>query len=344
MPSAAGSWSAPERVDGVAELRASWPDPAGTSGGVFASWEWLDAWARHLGDGHDEVVHVVRDRGDVVCVLPLVAWRARRPRVLRFLGHGPADALGPVCRVDDEPLARQALAQALDAEQYDVALLEQLPGGRSWETMSDTQPWRVEASPVIEVPEGGWLGYLDARTSSFRQQLRRKRRLLAAAGTVRYRLADASTLDRDLDALFALHRARWGGRPTDFSDGPFHREVARRALERGWLRLWTLELDGTPVAAWHGFHLGRATHYYQAGRDPAFDRLSVGFLVLAHSLEQALGEGAQVYRLGRGDEAFKRRLADRDPGLTSLVRVMTPLGAVSARCAQAVRRARSALR
>src|SRR3712207_8266564 len=46
-----------------------------------------------------------------------------------------------------------------------------------------------------------------------------------------------------------LHEARWAGRGGSGSLNArtrrFHEQFAALALERGWLRLWTLELDGT---------------------------------------------------------------------------------------------------
>ena len=158
------------------------------------------------------------------------------------------------------------------------------------------------------------------------------------------RLAGTATLDDDLDTLFALHRARWGATPSDFADTPFHRELAREALARGWLRLWLLELDGRPVAAWHGFQVGSVCSYYQAGRDPALDRHSVGFLLMASSIRAAIEEGATEYRLGRGDETFKSRFASHDPGLESVALTHTLTGRLAYAGAAVVRRLRGALR
>jgi len=208
---------------------------------------------------------------------------------------------------------------ALSRLAWDVVLAEQLPGREDWCSLLGGRHWRREACPVLAIPDGGWEAYLDGRSRNFRQQLARRRRALEAAGRVAFRLADEISLERDLDSLFALHAARWSGRRTDFGDTAFHHDVARTALDRGWLRLWLLELDGRPVAAWHGFHVGPAVSYYQAGRDPAFERYSVGFVLLAHTIEAACAEGAAEYRFGRGAEPFKYRFTDTDPGLESVV-------------------------
>jgi CelD/BcsL family acetyltransferase involved in cellulose biosynthesis len=321
-----------ERVERLERLREEWNGLARAGGGIFATWEWADAWWRHYGRGRELLVSACRaEDASLVAVLPLYAWRSRWPRVLRFIGHGPGDELGPVHRPGEHVRGAQALRAALRELDWDVFLGEQLPGDEGWDELLEARRWRREASPVLRVPEGRWEAFLAGRSANFRQQLTRRLRRLEDVGA-RFRLAEAASLDRDLDALFALHRARWGGRPTDFADTPFHREVARRALAQGWLRLWLLELDGRPVAAWHGFHVGTVTSYYQAGRDPAYERLSLGFVLLAHSLRAAIDEGATEYRFGRGAEEFKYRFTPHDPGLDTvlLARGASGRGAVAA--------------
>jgi hypothetical protein len=104
-----------------------------------------------------------------------------------------------------------------------------------------------------------------SRSPNLRQQVRRRERRLARAHDLHYRLADDPTpLQRDLDTLFALHTARWGPRSTFGAREAFHREFATHALAQGWLRLWFLELDGRPRAAWYGFRFGGAESYCRA--------------------------------------------------------------------------------
>jgi CelD/BcsL family acetyltransferase involved in cellulose biosynthesis len=330
-----------EQTRTFAEIRSEWSSLVESGHSVFSTWEWCEAWWTRFGKGRSLLLHACRSAdGRLVAVLPLYVWRERRPRVLRFLGHGPGDELGPVYAPGTEHIAAGCLRAALDALRWDVFFGEQLPGDEAWSDLLGTDTWRQEASPVVHVPPGGWEEYLAGRSSNFRAQLARRQRSLEDAGSPRFRLANETTLDRDLDALFALHRSRWGSHPTDFGDSTFHREVARIALERRWLRLWFLELDGRPVAAWHGFHVGDVTSYYQAGRDPAYERLSLGFILLAHTLRAAIAEGANEYRLGRGAEAFKYRFTAEDPCLETVALSRGRLGRLALGCGRAVQHLR----
>jgi CelD/BcsL family acetyltransferase involved in cellulose biosynthesis len=322
-----------ETLDAIADEWRALATPSGR--GIFATWEWADAWWRAFGDGRELELRACRDdAGRLVAVLPLYVARVRGLTLLRFLGHGPGDELGPVYPKGEHERTAAALTLVLRDARWDVFAGEQLPGDEGWPALLGGRRWRTEANPVLYVPERGWDDFLAGRSANFRQQLSRRERSLARAGRARFRLANEATLERDLDTLFALHAARWRGRRSDFSDVPFHRDVARRALSRGWLRLWLLELDDRPVAVWHGFHVGRIVSYYQAGRDPAFEREAVGAILLAHTVREAMADGAAEYRFGRGDEAFKYRFADEDVGLDTVVLAANARGRVARRIAR----------
>src|SRR4029453_2241837 len=97
----------------------------------------------------------------------------------------------------------------------------------------------------------------------------------------------ASELPSALDILFRLHALRWPEGSAFQAKEAFHREGAAIGLDHGWTRLWLLELDGEAVAAWYGLRFAGTESYYQAGRDPAWDHRSVGFVLLAHTIRSA---------------------------------------------------------
>jgi CelD/BcsL family acetyltransferase involved in cellulose biosynthesis len=110
--------------------------------------------------------------------------------------------------------------------------------------------------------------------------------------------------------LLHLHDARWrprGGSDAFTSAGlvSFHEEMTRRALARGWLRLFELRLDGRPAAALYGFRYRDTFSFYQSGFDPAFAKDSVGLAMMALAIRSAIEEGASEYDLLHGDEAYK---------------------------------------
>jgi CelD/BcsL family acetyltransferase involved in cellulose biosynthesis len=304
-------------------LRDEWPALAERCGNPFLSWEWLTTWWRHFGDGRRLRLVVIRRRGELIGVVPLYEWRNRPVSVLRLVGQGTSDELGPVCAAEDRADVERGLASSLRSMPWDALLAEDqspLPGASAQPALLGGCCVRRVASPVVCFGDGGWDGYLRARSRNFREQVRRRRRALERDGRARFRLVtQAGELPGALDALFRLHSLRWPGGSQFLRDAAFHREVAELALCRGWLRLWVLEVDGIPAAASYGFRFGAVENYYQAGRDPRFDHLSVGFALLAHVLHDAADAGMTEYRLLRGREDYKQRFATHVPELTTVL-------------------------
>jgi peptidoglycan/xylan/chitin deacetylase (PgdA/CDA1 family)/CelD/BcsL family acetyltransferase involved in cellulose biosynthesis len=334
---AAARQRAPVRLEaaGLESLEQEWKQLAKRTGNVFASWEWASLWWRHFGSGRRPLVVACRSADDrLVGILPLYLWVSRPLRILRFIGHGAGDQLGPVHAPGDREVVADALREALARIRWGIFVGEQLPADEGWSDRLRGRALVREGSPVLRAPAGGWDGFLAGRSANFRQQLGRRERNLARRHRVRFHLVqDGNELPAAMDKLFALHGLRWQQGSSAFQPrADFHREFAAVALERGWLRLWLLQLDEHTVAAWYGFRFGQVESYYQAGRDPAWDHLSVGFVLLAHSIREAFRDGAVEYRFGRGHEPYKYRFADWDPGLETiaLTRGAVPRAALSA--------------
>lgn len=311
-----------ELVEDLEPLRDAWSALGERSGNLFATWEWNSLWWEHMSRGRRLLVAAVRDdTGALVGLLPAYEAVAAGPaRLIRLLGHGQGDRLGPICMDADRTRVAAALRPVLRAAPWSnaVVLAEQLPAEARWAALLGARGVSREGSPVVELSTRSWDDFLAGRSANLRQQLRAKERRLARAHELRYRLVeDAAALPAAMDTLFALHGTRWGdaGAPAFGQARAFHRAFAARAQQRGWLRLWLLEVDGRAVAAWHGFRFGGADWYYQSGRDPAWDRQSVGTVLLAHTIRDCVEAGVPRYLLLRGDETYKRRFATSDPGL-----------------------------
>ncbi len=312
-------------------LEDDWDALAEHSGSVFATRTWLWTWWRHFGRERPLRIVVSRDGDRPVAISPLYLAARRPVRVLRFLGHGPTDALGPICHPDERARAAGDLQHVLDDTRgdWDVLLADELPGTLDWANALGGTALGRQASPVVTLTGTTWDAWLASRSPGLRSSLRRSHRALDALGPVRFRhTTRAEDLPVDLATLLRLHRLRWasvGGSRAFARREAFHAEVVRLALAAGWLRLWFVDVDGAPVAALYNLRFGGAESFYQSGRDPQLARGSPGLVLHAHAIEQAFADGLREYRLLRGDEPYKRRLADHDPGLSSVaVAASTP--------------------
>jgi CelD/BcsL family acetyltransferase involved in cellulose biosynthesis len=314
-----------ERVSDLAAARVEWTRLAAQAGNIFSTWEWAAAWHQHLGRGAELAIAIARrPTGEATAILPLSVVRKSPFRLVRFVGAGPADQLGPVCAPAERGDAAVALRLHVDEVLGGSGLFlgERVWGDAPLGPEFGGSVVRHAASPVLPILGASFDDFLASLSRNFRSQVRRRERNLYRAGTVAYRLTeDPDQLDADMHSLMRLHAARWSsGQSTSLSGprAPFHLDFARRALENGWLRLWTLELDGSPVAAWYGLRYAGIEFYYQAGRDPAYDHLHVGFVLLCHTVRSAFEDGMREYRFGLGDEPYKSRFTEHDPGLDTI--------------------------
>lgn len=326
-----------ELVPALDSLRDDWTRLAAAGGNVFATWEWNDLWWRHYGRGRKLRLAVLRRDDEVEAIVPLFVWSARPLRILRLIGHGHGDRLGPICGEGDRETAVEALRLALGTEPYDLFVGDWVAGDRNWASVLGGRVVRRTGYPILRCPDDSWKELLAAQSQRFRKKLRQSRNRLERDHAVTYRYADSATLERDLDTLFRLHRARFQEHPCNFCGDheAFQREFAALAMERGWLRLLLLEVDGQPVGSKYGFFFQNAYFAYQSGRHPAWERESVGFLVEVESVRRILEEGAD-YRFLGGEEHHKYRYPTEDPRLETVVAPASRRGRVGAAAVDAL--------
>jgi perosamine synthetase len=326
-PRQSGSELRMERAESIDALRDEWASLAFRARNVFATPEWTETWCRHLlGDRRLELLAFRSTSGRLVGVLPLYVHSERPLRILRIAGRGPGEDLGPVCAPEDRRQVARALVHGLASIGGGVLVAEQLSAEAGWAALTGGHAVRTDASPALLPGPDGWDGFLAARGRKLRKQLRRIDRRIADHGDLRYRLGGVP----DLDTLFSLHEAVFGSDSRFLEHAGFHRDFAEVARARGWLRMWLLELDGRPLAAWYGFRYAGIEFDYQGGRDPDWERYSVGTALLAHAIRAALDDGVEEYRLLRGAEAYKQRFATHDRGVQTLVIGRGALGGAAA--------------
>jgi CelD/BcsL family acetyltransferase involved in cellulose biosynthesis len=238
------------------------------------------------------------------------------------------------------------------ADRWSVIALDHVEHSETWAgALAEATGRRVklrsrEAAglPWIDLAaHGDWEGYLASRSSHLRKRLRQLDRKLERDHEVRIRRTEGpETLAADVETLFDLHDRRRQAESTLASSRArsFHAAFAASALDRGWLRLWFLELDGEPVASWYGWRLGDRYSFFNGGFDPALSKLSPGMVLLARVLESAFEEGAQVFDFLLGDESYKSRFADetRDVQDATLARKLPHPAAAVVAAGSAARR------
>ncbi len=183
---------------------------------------------------------------------------------------------------------------------------------------------REDVCPVAHLPAGvGFEDYLATLDKKARHEIRRKIRRAEATGeVVLSRSTDPFT---DLEAFIQLHQHKWGAAglfPTT-PGGDASRVFIRRLFEAagpdGPLRLSFLTIGGRRVAAGIHVETDDTVMFYNAGIDPAARELSVGVVLIAELIRQAIETGKTRFDFLRGNEPYKYEWGSIDEPIQRLL-------------------------
>jgi CelD/BcsL family acetyltransferase involved in cellulose biosynthesis len=257
-------------------------------------------------------------------VVPLVNQRPGQASRLAAAGNAIADWFSPACAPEDEATVAEATAALADrligrgSWRLDRCVAgggwaETLPGAlpRGWTALRSA---RRDVLGIVSLQEG------EALSGKARREAGRLRRKLEQERAGVVRMSDGpEQAARDMDALLALHAARWG---EDAFDGPgldFQRRFAHSAAQRGWLRLWVAEADGVLAGALCNWCVGTSTFSYIQSFDPAYSRYGIGTILHVDATALAREEGCTEYNILRGEEGFKQKFTAQPRELESYV-------------------------
>ena len=292
---------------------------------IFLTWEWMHTWWTHFGEGRRLFLVTIRSGEELVAVAPLTLTRAWAGPfaipVLEFAGTGAigSDYLDFIVSAEYESAALETLIRFLAETGLSlrmprvrrqsglaVALAKQLVE-RGWESLEI----QTDICPFIDLSVGSWEAYLGRLGPRHRYNFKRRLRNLERDHTVRLHPVNNETgRGGALKHLVDLHLRRWRNRGgSDAFHEPrllaFHDDFSRLALERGWLRLTLLEIDGRTAGAFYGLRYGQVFHFYQSGIDPSLSRWSIGLVMLGLTIKSAIDEGASEYDMLHGNESYK---------------------------------------
>jgi CelD/BcsL family acetyltransferase involved in cellulose biosynthesis len=115
-------------------------------------------------------------------------------------------------------------------------------------------------------------------------------------------------------ALFGLSRADKAAFMTNQMTAYF-RSLAETMAKESLLKLYFLDLDGTPAAAVMCFDYNSTTYLYNNGYDGKFSSLSVGLLSKVLNIKESILRGKKKYDFLKGTEEYKHRLGGRPVSL-----------------------------
>ncbi len=299
--------------------------------GPFVLPEWAEVWRTHFGAGSELVILSATDKGEST---PWGVW------ALELHGDGSLEQLGGREATDySAPAVPRERLESFAAEAAEFLAGEGLPWRRlHFEAIPDDigfhGPFTDELSrrgievsvgfdevcPRLELPSD-FADYLRHLPSKHRHELRRKlRRFESTAGRPTIEVATETSLEDDLDQFFSWHRNSRGPKAAfmDLGYEQFFRDVARKGLADGWLRLSFLVAGGRRYSACYGFELGETYFLYNSAHDPSARDLSPGIVHVALLIELGIERGLRYFDFLQGSERYKMELGGRPRRLVSV--------------------------
>ncbi len=177
-----------------------------------------------------------------------------------------------------------------------------------------------EVCPVIQLP-ASFDAYLQELDSKQRREVSRKLRRAKGSEAELKIIGPEDNIDAAVEAFLDLlqkssfEKRDWlnPGRRAVFLD------TAKAAQQAGTLQLLFIEIEGQKAAALFNFDYNGRIWVYNSGLDPnAFGSLSLGVVITALAIENAIENGRSEFDFLRGDETYKYRFGAKDTNVYRL--------------------------
>ena len=279
----------------------------------FVSHTWLRTWWECFGPGEGELrVVVVREDGRLVAAAPMALRRARMcgvpVRLLETLSndHTPRFEF-PVSRRREE--VHRLIWDELAGAPADVVALKQFladsPALAGLRDRAHADGWVSGAWPSCRAPfirlEPSYEGILERLTGKQRYNVRTRLGSLRALGPVDVEvLSSPAQVAEGLEDGFRLETSGWKrDAGTAIVSEPrvqeFYMRLARRAAEKGWLRLVFLRVGGRRISFNYLLEHDDRLHAVKIGYDPNYRRYAPGVTLLNLVLEDACSRRLAEY-------------------------------------------------
>lgn len=284
---------------------------------IFLTQWWQQAWWEVFCRGQLLLLGVFRD-DQLTGLAPLFSDGG----MIFFTGSGGSDYLDFIGEIQGHNVLPGLLAKAI----------ELVPGfvGFRFYHVPDASGTGLELQQVAEAlglacyDEGDTpspaINLKAAGTEVVRKKsLVRHQRFFEREGTLSIRhFSTAEDILPRLESFFEQHIKRWAVTPypslfLDPIQRRFYETLARSAKPNTWLRFTEVSWNDAPIAFHFGFSYGSTYMWYKPSFAIELMKHSPGEVLLRNLLLASMEEGAEVFDLGLGSEAFKERFATHTP-------------------------------
>ena len=293
---------------------------------TFLTPSWQYDWWQEYGETATLYLRSIRDQGHLIGIAPLMSI----DNTILFLGDTDLwDYHDFIIQNGREENFYPSMFEDLSSHPWDTLDFRSIPefsptmiylpklANQYGYTVDITQE---DVSPGMNLPKT-WDDYLLSLSKKNRHELRRKFRKLDAQVVHKSYSVDTGPINDVLDDFFNLMRISHEGKTLFLTQERerFFRRMAKTMNDIESLKLFFMEVSGIRIATAMCFDYGNSRFLYNSGYDPSYSALSVGLLLKALSIKDAIESEKTYYDFLRGVEPYKYHFGAKDVQLYNLV-------------------------
>ena len=311
------------------EIRTEWESLLAASpvNTLFLTPQWQEVWWESYGASSGMAGFYVRSTEGVTAVAPL----AKQGDTLSFVGNQDTfDYNDFMVSPGTEGEFYHSLLHSIEEqcckslELY--SLRESSPTLKYLPEAARSHGFKVEVEKEdvtsgIELP-GTWDEYLALLNKKDRHELRRKlRRLDSANKWSFYGISEPEQVTARLGDFISLMKMSSPDKEEYMTEDRerFFYQMAERMAQQGLLKLYFMDIDGQTVATSLCFDYASSRLLYNSGYNQEFSYYSVGLLLNALCLKDAIEQGMSYFDFLRGPEPYKHHLGGQQQDLYQMV-------------------------
>lgn len=305
------------KIDDLVELQDGWKDLLSRSSDctIFQTWEWIYSFCE-IYSNKKILFLLFRHQSKLVAIAPLEIVTLY-PVGLRFLQLVGVDGSDYLNLIIDKDYEKSVLGQITvwlneNSTRWDVVRFNHVREDFALLKVLNKRK-EVGKNYVVGLAIEEKCPYIKLDQSfSISSKIKKRENALVKKFGYEYSLVENVNIENALLRFFDLHRKRWrkrlmpgvlmGERKYNF-----HKLLAQRMSSGGMYHLHGVKIDNEYQAMLESFSYENNYYYYLSGYNPDFSKYSIGTLILARSIKDAISRGCIEYDFLRGDEKYKRR-------------------------------------
>ena len=294
---------------------------------LFLTSQWQKVWWDTFGEGHTMCGFTYAEPNEISAIASL----AKSGDTVSFIGSEDTfDYNDFLIRPGHEVGFYQTLLDCMEEQKFGmlrlVSLRETSPTLQILPDLARKHGYTVEVKEEdvtsgIGLPST-WDEYLSLLNKKDRHELRRKiRRMDSQTDWKWYSLTEPTEVNERLGEFIKLMRQSRVDKDEFMTPERerFFYNITQRMSELGLLQLYFLHMDGVTVATSLCFDYGGSRLLYNSGYDPEYAYYSVGLLLNAMCLKDAIEQGLTYFDFLRGPEPYKAHLGGQQRNLYQMV-------------------------